>query len=923
MTTDQATSSSIAGSATAAEARKTASSAVPDVANEKTAADSNDNAVTGRTPDGTTFIVPQTSDMVTNLLDPRVKKSVSDMAIVSILASYIFIYLITPQSFRIPVFVLMFGCWRMAYNVGIGWLLSQQSNYKRLTRWAEEYKVFEKGTDTTLANLIKQDLEAKMDPKTYDFYKTPLEFNTWLVFRDVVDLILMSDFTCYVLLALSAGSLPDQSKILIAGRWIAGTILILFNLWVKLDAHRVVRDYAWYWGDFFFLEDLELTFDGVFEMAPHPMYSIGYAGFYGISLISASYTLFACSVIAHACQFAFLIIVENPHIDKTYNPPQPRKKPVAATSSSTSSPSLNGESAAAAIDGTVTPADNNTPDENAIMRSSRSAMLVFKNFNITRITDVAVILMAGYCSLLYFLPQNSFWFLVTFFSALGWRLFHNFGIGFLLHKQSENKLWTRLFLKYGKTSLDAYEQWQALYNASTVMSYVSFGVFALRQWVSPSGVVPYWPFRYILGGMLISLQVWTSYSIYETLGEYGWFFGDFFFPKPQKLTYSGIYRYLNNPERLFGIAGVWGMALLTSSTTVTILAFVWTYAGMAFISFVEQPHMQKLYGDQLRQEAGVTKTIKQAAKLSPPIESSVRRLQGSIDKVFSETADAVENFLGQAKPKILSSNVKEVVNDTKVLLKQYPARLTIVRVSDEINVDPSKYGLEIKTSNNATSGSDDKLKFEFGTPIHINWTSDNNRTNTDWIGLYRLTDNGSTEVTRISSRGRWVGLDKDGYLEDHTSGIVSTSEDKTSGEVVFKGDSLFWEKGVYELRYHYNGKHNVLAISKPFEIITTPIEIDSNDKEQIIPSLLSLVQRCCGGTDLWAPNTAEDPWDLGDDDKVVSRLSYGVKEIYGVDLAPSVFVTDQNVQQLASRLVNVKNALKPFIMVADGNKKDE
>jgi len=66
------------------------------------------------------------------------------------------------------------------------------------------------------------------------------------------------------------------------------------------------------------LEEQTLVFDGVFEMAPHPMYSVGCCGYYGISMIMASYTVLFVSLAAHAAQFAFLVFVENPRMFVVY-----------------------------------------------------------------------------------------------------------------------------------------------------------------------------------------------------------------------------------------------------------------------------------------------------------------------------------------------------------------------------------------------------------------------------------------------------------------------------------------------------------------------------------------------------------------------------------------------------------------------------
>jgi len=70
--------------------------------------------------------------------------------------------------------------------------------------------------------------------------------------------------------------------------------------------------------------------------------------------------------------------------------------------------------------------------------------------------------------------------------------------------------------------------------------------------------------------------------------------------------------------------------------------------------------MRKLYGDSLRKEAGLTKTIRNAAmknsrffdaasggKHAPQIQRVAQEVRGTFEKVFEETAEVVEDFLAK------------------------------------------------------------------------------------------------------------------------------------------------------------------------------------------------------------------------------------------------------------------------------------
>ena len=857
----------------------------------------------------TVFTVPQTHDMVSQLLSPSQPKNISDLVVLAVLGVHIVTLFLLPAPLRIPVFAVVFLFWRACYNVGIGYLLHIQSRHWRLVAWAKSSKVFVdpktgENPRPMLYHILKREMETKI-PQDYKFEDAPIEYNTWLVFRRVVDLILMCDFVSYVLFAIACGGRPaDEGMALTILRWVAGWGLFGFNLWVKLDAHRVVKDYAWYWGDFFYLIDQELTFDGVFEMAPHPMYSVGYAGYYGISLIAASYKVFFISIVAHAAQFAFLVWVENPHIEKTYNSSPPRR--------------LQSESQHEVERDDSQPSDseyehNAPPLASANQPSPVHKLIGLKNVDLHRVTDTSVILLQIYLfALVVLTPSTPFYQGIFVINAALWRLWYSMGVGYLLNRQSSRKRWTRHFLKYGESTEEAWLQWKGIYHLSMTLCYASFVAASWKMYSLPQdwehGLVL---LKHVVGISLVVLQIWTAISIYDSLGEFGWFFGDFFFDHSAKLTYSGIYRFLNNPERVIGLAGVWGAALITRSTAIFSLALLSHVLTLAFIQLVERPHMQKLYGQSLRRESGLVKSLKRSL---PP---NLFQWRGSVDKMLEGTIDSFEDFIDTARPKI-AAGVSLFVKDSTALFK-HPTRISITRVAPDLaGFDPKEYSLEVQGTPSTSSATDmsgklnevraqqrssfKTLSFEYGAPLKVRWTAPLNHSKKDWVGLYMVADHASRDCTRVSSQGRWVATNKDQYgsiISDR--GILVSdirvsgagrkdgeTKDYQSGEMEFSGDKLWWTTGAFEFRYHHNGKHNVMAISIPFETRINKfdeddVEVDANGSVRgaVEDALLHLVRNCLDRDPDIAPSTVDESFgaQIEKDGKFAKRVVFAVHQM--------------------------------------------
>lgn len=964
-----------------------------------------DEVVWGKTPGGEVFRVPTTHDVLT-LFHPSYPKSHLDLLNLALLGSQLVLFAVLPRNFARIFFLVYFAFWRAAYDAGLGWILTKQSKKKWIVREVQKLGWLDPSRRPGIRSWIKAQLVGKMG-KDYSFDELPLEYNTWLLFRQAVDVILLNDFLAYCMFAFSSFRVPEGLSFFVhVMRWLGGLMLIGFNLWVKTEAHNVVKDYGWYWGDVFFQRGA-LVFDGVFELAPHPMYSVGYAGYYGLSLITGSYPVLFASLAGHAAQFAFLVCFENPHIERMYGqrkaiskriPLRPRTKPTTTPFEvppleldeyTTSTPSVTEGETATETDletETETELENEAtapanrmrpthqqpsnassiPELNAprkkkamsqhdlLTKYFRRDTVVLKNLDLLRANDATLVLVVAYSLVFSLLPQVSARTALGlhFAHALAWCLFHCFGLGLLLRAQGQSKFLVRHFMKnyhYPANDgdrgaiVEAFANWKAIYNLSLCMSYVSVIGVAWQTYSIPNDwTVGHELLRHTLGALLVGLHIWAAQECFEVLGLFGWFFGDFFMEEfPSHLEYTGIYRYLNNPE-VMGGAAWFGLALISGSKLVLTLAVIRHLSQWWFLSVVENPHMRKLYGDSLRKDAGFVKVIKSVAsknarilewraekhvpELSRVATGVAKEVKGTFDKVYEETADAVEEFFAKSRPKISG-----VMQDTKVMLQQSRERLVITRIANDISsYDTSKYNVA------AVPSADGSLRYYLGEPIRLKWEAPQTHSRKDWVGIYRIGANKSTLVTRTSSMGLWVPVHDEEWDGDVPLGIErpsaggSHNAETENGVVTFKGNTLPWLAGRYEIRYHHDGKYNVMGLVAPIDIyIEAPEELTfSSVRENLMrvvplcldsdPSLMPLSCKLALTPRMDGASTAQEddsPDDRDPDDfafwseKQARRICGAIKQTFGVEYAPEVVVADANLSALARRILLSKEIL--------------
>ena len=140
-----------------------------------------------------------------------------------------------------------------------------------------------------------------------------------------------------------------------------------------------------------------------------------------------------------------------------------------------------------------------------------------------------------------------------------------------------------------------------------------------------------------------------------------------------------------------GHAAFWGMTLICNSWSIFILAMFSQVSNFLFLNYVESPHMRKIYGDKIRKDAGVVKTVKAASLLPKKMKDEVDKIRGRIEDtpeiqdVLQRTrfvSDKAQGFVDNTTELVQSvaPRIQEMVTNSKMMLENSREKLFVAYV---------------------------------------------------------------------------------------------------------------------------------------------------------------------------------------------------------------------------------------------------
>ena len=147
--------------------------------------------------DAKVFKVPATHSFVHTIATTLHRSSLTRLTFASLVAQPILFYLLPNYpTIRSVFFLLYFAFWRGCYDWGFAWVLRQQSERKWVVKtlkqrgWLDVNSKSGGEEGREWAKWWKRELEMKMD-EGYKWEAVPPEFNAWLMFRQLVDVVLL------------------------------------------------------------------------------------------------------------------------------------------------------------------------------------------------------------------------------------------------------------------------------------------------------------------------------------------------------------------------------------------------------------------------------------------------------------------------------------------------------------------------------------------------------------------------------------------------------------------------------------------------------------------------------------------------------------------------------------------------------------